>query len=108
MQEARFRLARDGERRLCLFQAPSPHHYKNPRVNRVARKFLGDVCLEKIQQTLTDREETEGGAGKKCRANERLVSQRCERTRLKVTDFSHELIERLPFCFALLTQQAKT
>src|SRR5439155_107316 len=52
-------------------------------------------------------EQTEGSAGKKSRTNKRLVSQRRERARLEVADFRDELVERLPFCFAFLTQQAK-
>jgi hypothetical protein len=76
-------------------------------VNRVARKFLSDIYLEKIQQTLADREETESSPGKKCCPNERLFSQRRERAHLEVPDFSHELIEHLSFGFAFLTQEAK-
>src|SRR5207244_9933560 len=69
------------------------------------REFF--VALEKIEQTLADCEQTERGTGKKSRSNKRLVSQRRERARLEVADFRDELVERLPFCFDFLTQQAK-
>src|SRR5436190_8220969 len=69
------------------------------------REFV--IVLEKIEQTLADCEETEGSPGKKNRANKRLFGQRRERARLEIADFSHELIERLPFRFAFLTQEAK-
>ena len=65
------------------------------------------VALENIEQTLADREETESSPGKKCCPNKRLFSQRRERAHLEVADFRHELIERLPSCFAFLTQEAK-
>src|SRR6266487_6913032 len=65
------------------------------------------VVLKKIEQPLADCEETESSSGKKCCPNKRLFSQRRERAHLKVADFGDELIERLPFCFAFLTQQAK-
>jgi hypothetical protein len=46
------------------------------------------VALEDIEQTLADREETDGGTWKESRSNKRLVSQRRERTHLEVADFS--------------------
>ena len=65
------------------------------------------VVLEKIQQTLANREQTESSPGKKNRANERLLGQRREGAHLEVADFSDEFVECLPFRFAFLTQQAK-
>ncbi len=42
---------------------------------------LGCLSLKNIEQTLADREETDGGTWKKNRANERLISQRREGAR---------------------------
>jgi hypothetical protein len=63
--------------------------------NRVTRKKADS--LKNVEHTLADREQTEGGPGEKNRANERLITQRRKRPRLKVADFSDEFIERLPF-----------
>ena len=65
------------------------------------------VALEKIQQTLANREETEGSSGKKNRANKRLLGQRRERARLEAADFCDDFIERLPFRVDFPTQKAK-
>jgi hypothetical protein len=58
--------------------------------------FFG-VALKNIEQALTDGQQSESGPGKKDGSHKRLVSQRGKRPRLKVADFSDELIERLPF-----------
>ncbi len=65
------------------------------------------VALENIEQTLTNRQQADGGTGKKNRANERLVSQWRERACLEIADFGYQLVEHLPFGFDVSTQQAK-
>src|SRR6478752_4820011 len=52
------------------------------------RKFF--VALEKIQQTLANREQTESSTGKKNRPNKRLLGQWRECAHLEVADFSDE------------------
>src|SRR5207247_11041614 len=64
-------------------------------------------CLEKLEQTLADRKETNGGAGKKYGTNERLISQRRERASLEIAEFGDQLIECLPFRVAFLSDTPK-
>ncbi len=71
------------------------------------KKILKSDSLGNVENTLTDREQTESGAGKKNRANERLITQWRERTRLEITDLSDELIEHLSFGFDLAPQKPK-
>jgi len=42
-------------------------------------------------------DQTESCAGKKNRANERLITQWCERAGLEVANLSHQFVERQPF-----------
>jgi hypothetical protein len=67
------------------------------RAKRLARKILKSDVLEDVEHTLTDGDQTESCAGKKNRADERLITQWCESGGLEVTDFSHQFVERLPF-----------
>jgi hypothetical protein len=69
---------------------------------RLARKILKSDALEDVEHTLADSDQTERCAGKKNRANERLITQWCERAGLEVTDFSHQFVERRPFHIAFL------
>jgi len=70
--------------------------------------WLESLLLKNIEQTLTNREDTQGTTGNKNCANKRLLSQRREGARLKVADFGDELIECLPFRFGFPTQQTKS
>jgi hypothetical protein len=63
--------------------------------------------LENIEQTLANREQTNGRTGKKNRANERLISQWREGARFQVADFGDEVVEHLPFGFDLPAQKSK-
>src|SRR5438874_13748848 len=52
------------------------------------------VVLQKIQQTMPDREKTEPGTGKKIRANKGLLAQRRERAFLKAANIGDQFVER--------------
>ena len=118
MQAGSFRLGRDGKDHPYLAVVPSPpfnwYLSRQPcgkknlkRKGRQAdnhRESYGkkistreSFALENVEHTLADGDQTESGAGKKNRANKRLITQWRERTRLEVSDFCDELIERLPF-----------
>src|SRR5262245_39271035 len=107
MQSGSLRLGRDGENRPWLAAVPSPGYHCYVSCKSCGKTILNSRCLENIEHALTDREKTHGRTGKKNRANERLISQWREGARFQVADFSHELVERLPFGFAFLTKEAK-
>ena len=57
------------------------------------------LSLKNIEQSLTHREETEAGAGKKYSSNKWLFSQRSKRAFLQAANLGDQLVERLSFRF---------